>query len=426
MSIFAKGLVAAMEEEAMAAEDTELAIDEAGADSAEADLVEATDISADVEAGVQEVDQAMADAETLERIAGTAEEANADGGLDPVAAEIAEVAVEAIYSRLGISIAKTNYPALESFSGRSSRGRATSLAVESIREKIGDIWKAVKAAFARLVDFVKNVYQKLTDANRKYHARANALLAQVNAAKEEPSGKVKAKGILKGALAKDKAEVLANVGSAAEQVESYNVALTDVLAGAKEIVETVKDKKYANDELRSAALPKALAKGIDSLRAKTGPDKGAIHGKIQVTMGEDAPGTWDSIKGFAVSVKESVVSDAPELEALSLAEIKTVVKGVKDILEVSAKQKAAIASFDAVTKSIDEIIRAVPEAGKGGDERKTKDNAIVARNAVSKLGSQSVSLYTKVGKIAIDIAAAGLEYCERSLKAKEESKEEAK
>ena len=38
MSIFAKGLVAAMEDETQAAE---LAIDESGADSAEADIVEA-------------------------------------------------------------------------------------------------------------------------------------------------------------------------------------------------------------------------------------------------------------------------------------------------------------------------------------------------------------------------------------------------
>ena len=58
MSIFAKGLVAAMEDETQAAE---LAIDEAGADSAEADIVEATDISADVEAGTAEVEQASAD-----------------------------------------------------------------------------------------------------------------------------------------------------------------------------------------------------------------------------------------------------------------------------------------------------------------------------------------------------------------------------
>ncbi len=107
MSIFAKGLVAAMEDETQAAE---LAIDEAGAESAEADLVEATDISADVEAGAAEIDQASADADTLERIADTAEAAEADGGLDPVAAESAEVAVESIYARLGVQ--RSSYPAL--------------------------------------------------------------------------------------------------------------------------------------------------------------------------------------------------------------------------------------------------------------------------------------------------------------------------
>ena len=43
MSIFSKGLVAAMEDETNAAE---LAIDEAGADSAEAEIVGVTGISA--------------------------------------------------------------------------------------------------------------------------------------------------------------------------------------------------------------------------------------------------------------------------------------------------------------------------------------------------------------------------------------------
>ena len=131
MSIFAKGLVAAMEDETQAAE---LAIDKAGAESAEADLVEATDISADVEAGAAEIDQASADADTLERIADTAEAAEAEGGLDPVAAEIAEVAVESIYARLGVQ--RSSYPALESFSGKTGRKRATQLAIEDIKETV--------------------------------------------------------------------------------------------------------------------------------------------------------------------------------------------------------------------------------------------------------------------------------------------------
>ena len=134
MSIFAKGLVAAMEDETQAAE---LAIDESGADSAEADIVEATDISADVEAGTAEVDQATADADTLERIADTAETAEAEGGLDPVAAEIAEIAVESIYTRLGV--VRNSYPALESFSGKTGRKRATQIAVEDIKETVKKI-----------------------------------------------------------------------------------------------------------------------------------------------------------------------------------------------------------------------------------------------------------------------------------------------
>ena len=203
MSIFAKGLVAAMEDETQAAE---LAIDESGADSAEADIVEATDISADVEAGTAEVEQASADAETLTRIADTAEAAEEEGGLDPVAAEIAEIAVESIYARLGVQ--RQSYPALESFSGKTGRKRATQIAVEDLKETVKKIWAAVVVAFQKMVDFVKNFFAKIFDANRKLLSRINALEKQTRNLKLQPGGKVKASGVISQTDAKTKEEAL--------------------------------------------------------------------------------------------------------------------------------------------------------------------------------------------------------------------------
>jgi hypothetical protein len=99
MSLFSRGIVAAMEDE-MA--NQELAIDEAGADSMEADLVETVDMAADIDAGTNEMEQTVKDADQLERHVEVLTDAEGEGGASPELIEATEIAVEGIYNRLGI------------------------------------------------------------------------------------------------------------------------------------------------------------------------------------------------------------------------------------------------------------------------------------------------------------------------------------
>jgi len=159
MSLFSRGLVAAMEDEAA---NQELAIDEAGAESMEADLVEAVDMAADIDSGTNEMEQTVKDADQLERHVEVLTDAEEEGGASPEVVEATEIAVEAIYNRLGI-YSGTGIPALESFTTKTGRARYTTEAIESIKAKIKQIWEAVVNAFKKLVNYVKDFFAKLFD-----------------------------------------------------------------------------------------------------------------------------------------------------------------------------------------------------------------------------------------------------------------------
>lgn len=417
MSIFARGLVAAMEDETNAAE---LAIGEAGADSAEADLVEATDISADVEAGTSEVEQATADADTLGRIADTAEAAEADGGLDPVAAEIAEIAVEAIYARLGV--AHTSYPALESFSGKSGRKRATRYAVESIKETIKKIWAAVVNAFQKIVDFVKNFFNKLFDGNRKMLARINALEKKTNAAKGETTGNVKASGITKPVGMGTKDGIMDVLGTTETELKALSSWVNGIIKGLANAAGTVtinqsagKDTSFLDTSNAAIELYKEAAKAKSFSGDVIGP---RIEVKFaEKSIGDSARGAWTALTEFAMTIKEYIpFTEKPEIEALTLAEVATALKNAEKIVQFNLGQKAAVAIFESGIKKAVESAKKVAETAPDGEGQSAiVEDSRIAQRAITATGNTAIKAFTFGGKVGTEIAKAGIDYAERSL-----------
>ena len=94
--MFALGIVAAMESEA---QNAELAIDEAGSESMEADLVETVDMAANIDSGTSEVEQTIKDAGQLERHVEVLTDAEGEGGAAPEVIEATEIAVEIVSGR---------------------------------------------------------------------------------------------------------------------------------------------------------------------------------------------------------------------------------------------------------------------------------------------------------------------------------------
>ena len=154
---FGKGLLASLENEqdVVAEEVVETA------DNVEADLAEAAEVEAELAETTDAIDEGAEDAETLEEIADVLEETEQEGGADPVTAQVAEVAVEAIYKRLGLAKAKPLAHGLESFSDKATRLDATRLSVESIRETAKKVWEAIKKMLTRVKDFIVNFFKAI-------------------------------------------------------------------------------------------------------------------------------------------------------------------------------------------------------------------------------------------------------------------------
>ena len=417
MSIFAKGLVAAMEDET---QEADLAIDETGAESAEADLVEATDISADVEAGAAEIDQASADADTLERIADTAEAAEAEGGLDPVAAEIAEVAVESIYARLGVQ--RSSYPALESFGGKTGRKRATQLAIEDIKETVKKIWAAVVNAFQKIVDFVKNFFGKLFDGNRKLLARINALEKKAAATKGETTGNVKASGITKPAGKGDKAGVLKVLGSTEQELKKVAADTQKIIVGLGAMASSISINQGAADDQGFLDKSKAAMDVYKDAAAFKSVGGEVIGPRIDVkfadkSVGDTARGAWEALKDFGITIKENLpFTDKPEIEALSKAEVATALKDAEKIVQYNLGQKAAVAAFENGMKKAIEAAKKIAETAPDGEGKAAVvEDSRIAQRAITATGNSAIKVFTFAGKVGTEIAKAGIDYAERSL-----------
>ena len=241
-SSFGRGLVAAMEniDGAPGADEVIPA-----ADSAETSLLETTEAGAEVTGTLDDIESATADADSLGAIAETMESTEETGGLDPVAAQVAEVAVESICTRLGVQRRKPY--AMESFGDKSRRVGATRYAVEEIKDVLKRVWDAIIAAFGKVKEFLKNFFKALFDSNEKLAQRADALVNKATNAKGAPKEKEIAAGGFGKALATGgsfkKSAVIEGVSGMPAWLNSTRTAVTQKPSFADKLKEMVSDAK---------------------------------------------------------------------------------------------------------------------------------------------------------------------------------------
>jgi hypothetical protein len=175
-SLSSRGVVAAMEEEELAAE---VAAAEApigdNAESVETELLEVNEEAAVADEADAQVEEAVETVEALEQMAIALESAAAAGGLDKNAALLVGIAADSMYKRVGFGAGRQGMPALEAFGGVSTRVGATQLALEDMKSKIADIWKAIIAHIEKAIAWVKERFLKIFGAAEKIKARAAAL-----------------------------------------------------------------------------------------------------------------------------------------------------------------------------------------------------------------------------------------------------------
>lgn len=418
MSLFSRGIVAAMEDE-MA--NQELAIDEAGADSMEADLVETVDMAADIDAGTNEMEQTVKDADQLERHVEVLTDAEGEGGASPELIEATEIAVEGIYNRLGI-YGGTGIPALESFSTKSGRRRYTAEAIDEIKKKIKSIWEAVVNAFKKLVNYVKDFFSKLFDANKKMLSRVIALRTKLKNIKGTAKEKVSGSGIAN--VIDEKKLEAANLGVISDSIKMAN----NILNNTSELVNGVKSKS----DYESARL----ILGADGPDAKSSaPDKMswkvifefAGNKVIHCVPKERVSGKEAYEFGAKYSVKTEKVdkSGGGDIDTLKEDQIKKVLDGVEVTVKTLMDQKSTVA---AIQSSMDKVIHSIQSLASSSskDDEDIGSRSTKARSAVTAIGNGSIKIVTLVGSEVTRSCQAYLTYAERSIDAYSEDNDKDK
>lgn len=135
-----------------------------------------SDIVKMIEDHSNQVEFACADMATLENITDVIKKSG-DAGLDPFAAEIANVAAESIYARLGVRPSKRHPKvALERFGSSDTRLNATKMALEGFKESVQRIWAAIVAAFKRMGEILKGFLGKMWAVFDNTKKKAQALM----------------------------------------------------------------------------------------------------------------------------------------------------------------------------------------------------------------------------------------------------------
>lgn len=150
------------------------------ADSLETDLLEIAESEGAAAEQTAEFDEAVETHEVLEETATALESAASNGGLSRDAAAALEPLLAHAYKRVGLSAISCR-PALESYSGASTRVRSTTLVMEDLKEKAAELWAKIIAFVKRSIAWLRERFELLFGGAKKLQDRATKLLASAEA-----------------------------------------------------------------------------------------------------------------------------------------------------------------------------------------------------------------------------------------------------
>ena len=359
-------------------------------------------------------EEAAADADVLEEVADTLEEATDNGEvITGVAAECLRVLVQHIADRRGIQ-AGVNI-ARESFANKAAGLQAQRLAMLSIQNVAKDIWKQVVKAYEAVIAFVKKWWAKFFDGATKMRDRAESMEKAVKSKKaaiEKDAGNKKVDigdwgkmlaegdGVLNWKKAGD---------DAAAFVECYNAAIaisTQVENIGLAVAEAMKDPASATSG-KAAVFAAAVELGLPNEAKNMGeaPDgmtythEDCLYGgyalyAITPKKGASDDDVMDNIGRMKIwadekpDYKDLTATDLPLDGATAFCE--TACKNVYNLAVTMIKAKNR---SDAAMKVADKLKeRANKLAGMGDDEDKSDDIRTIGKIARACVGMLSAGV----------------------------------
>jgi len=429
------GLVAAMENEKVNNDDKKELPDHA--DSLETDVADINETAADGEAHQANIDQAEATAEALEQFRVALEGMQGDGGIDGKAAQLLHIGASFMVGNVGGSNPNTVVPAMESFGGTGSRLQAGTIALEEIKERIAEIWRAIVEAIKKAAAFVAGYWMKVFGAAEKLQRRAKELEERAR----QTTGQAKNKEIEDSGIA-SRVHMGAGGGGVAEGLTALKeVTSAIVTRGAatggevgKKAVEAVKALDGKNlPEILKLCEPIPGSKKIDNPQqagVAAAPEGLAVYGTAELP-GNFAVVSWvpagdggefasqvkqlSAVAYKTVQVNKGAKADA-KLSVMSLAECGSVAKQVGTIADELLAMRKNTSNLNAIQKELASAAEGVAsKAGSEEDESKREQ-----MSAVKAIATAANRLLVEPGasfsKYAIQACEAYLHWVEKSLK----------
>lgn len=453
MSFRSKGLVLAMEDDAPVVQVEINAENEVPAE-VEADAAELTEQAGEVEDLVTAVEEAEQDAETLGRMAEVMEESADKGeGLDETAAEIAEVAVEAICGRLGIRTHGRAMPALESFGSRSSRVSATRISVEGIKEWITTTWEAIKKAFKDMWTKVKTFFEKFFVANERLKSAAKKMKENLSVGDTPKNVAFEDKSISsqfplvamfnESTVLKELSYHKGAIDSVLTFVGGVDSAVADVNKTVEAALKVEGDAKKAEAVKIQEAIQQFIVKS--TINAKGGFMDSVPTGAVNSISRDDvcisspilAGGNIVIIRQInskdeaktgahysasvvpAVSAETIKKSESTSLRTLNKKEMDNILGQVIDLCDVNTQLRNKANAIGNIEKKFDAVVGSAIKAAENLDSdskvnESVKEVLTAAKNTLSGIGRAAGVLTTAVPRLSVQAGKAALSYVSKS------------
>jgi len=356
----------------------------------EEEVAEVSDMESEaveLDSGAEAVTDGVEAAGQLEELGEVVEQAQEEGGLDPIAAEAVRIAYESIMGRLGVSNAPAaKYFAAENFQSRSTRKANTALAMEaSIKETLQKIWERIK-------DFFSNLLAKAKEFWNKMFYNADRLSKKIDAFKKEISNTEKNKPGNKAQLTLT-GELGFFIANTIAKKNGQEVDVTDdaIAKGARMQVENVEKEFVERIQKIVEALRKDGGKVADEVQTFTG-DVRIFNSVIKFDVKydtsverKDGAVTEDKIPTVVITVdkvKGLNTDITANVDVLTVSQMKDVLDVSKAILKnISVVKEINNQVVEEFYKASREVEKNISEANRGGKD----DDASTQRQVKARI-----------------------------------------
>lgn len=417
------GLVAAMESEreAEAAREQSEQIElPAAVDSLETQMLEVQETVRKLEERVEAIDEAIEDTEVLERVKERMEESVEEGGMSADTAEMAEIAVESIKARLGVSGKAFSGVSMESFGNKATRIGATKLGLEDVKENLKKAWDAIIAALQKAYEWVIEFLKDVFTAHGRLKKRAEIIKAAARSATGDAASKtVKAGSIanslsMGGKFAAD--DVVKGVENAVAVAKTLGDNVDDLSASFEGMNGFIKDGKENVHPIAKFDFvgwkSKNGPKNMIFYRSPELPGNRQVLIVVrELKLGETTIPSLDSVKVGPYIPEQAKL----EIEEIAVADTATVAKIADEVIAGIKTLEANKAKIENMSKKMKEL-SATLKAQIGKNTPEVNKSISILRREVAGMTRVGVQMASGMNSVVLSVGKSAMDYAELSLK----------